>query len=250
MRTIKTIQNKKNYTDCLTSAFRNLGEATIGTLDTALSFMYLFRRFGMPSYTNKDDYKILYDYRFKYKELYVFIHASSHEHVYFNVLVPKKYTEPFFEGRREYYRRIAKESLAKGICNMPFAVLSWSDDGLTSEQKEINSEIMDREAKVFFSPEDYKLLTSKQTETESKISFHKMLRPFTDMLHEKFKNNLSPEDAKILFNNRISFEDVPEMKEQSISFFEDMKRGVCVRDVYFNLIGYESSTNQIKKHIK
>jgi len=250
MRTIKTIQDKKNYTDCLTSAFRNLGESTIGELDTALSFMYLFRRFGVPLYTNKDDFKILYDYRFKHKESYVFIHASSHEHVHFNVLVPKKYTEPFFKARRSYFRRIAKNALEKGICNMPFAVLYWSDDGLTSEQKKINSEIMDREAKVFFSPEDYKLLTSKQEETDSKIAFCKMLRPFEEMLHEKFKKCLSPEDAKILYNNEITLEDVPEIKEQAISFFEDMKRGVYVRDVCFNLIGYESSTNQIKKHIK
>lgn len=250
MRTVKKVKNVEDYTDRLTEEFRELGESTLGKLDTALSFMYLFRRFGMPLYTNKDDYKVLYVYHLKHKELYVSIHASYYEYVYFNLRVPKKYVEPIHKARRKYYRRIATEALEKGICNMPYAMMFNCFDGLTKEQIILQKQLINKEVEKFFPPEDIIQLEKWFNNQEgSGAEARKLLEPFEKMLHHKFRDNLAPEDKAILYDHKLTFEEIPELKEQVLSFFEDMKKGVYVRDVCFNLVGYESATNVIKRHI-
>ena len=42
----------------LTNDFRKMVEEKLGKLNTPESFMYLFRRFGAPTYSNSDEYKI------------------------------------------------------------------------------------------------------------------------------------------------------------------------------------------------
>lgn len=236
---------KKLDSHLFTTPFREMGEQILGELDTANSFMYLFRRFGAPLYTNEDEYKILYEYRFRYQDLVVCIHASYHQHVYFGVLVPISYRKDFFNKRVAFQRKLAKETLKKD--QIPF--FGWSIlDGsikelLTETELKKLWDLVDAKGKEFFSAEVYKIF-NEHTGEISKELFDKW-EPFDELLKKEFFDSLSEDQKKTLHAWWPELETVPELKAQFTGFFEELKRGFYVRDVAINIRGYESDDNVI-----
>lgn len=228
-----------------TSSFREIGERILGKLDTANSFMYLFRRFGTPTYTNTDEYKILYEYRLKYKEIMVGIHASYYEHVYFNAWMPEKYKTERVEEFRKRALRIATESIENGICYMPYACPNPNilTESLTVE----NNKIYDAEARKHFSLEDYEFLANFKCAVGDLQAYHpyyNKIQPFQRMLCDKFRATLSEEDLR-MYNEGWHINQFPGIKQQVEEFFTELLQGLYVRDVAINIRGYESKDNEV-----
>lgn len=228
-----------------TSSFREIGENLLGKLDTAISFMYLFRRFGTPTFTNSDEYKILYEYRLKYKEIIVGIHASYYEHVYFNAWMPKKYETERVEEFRKHALCIATESVKNGICYMPYA--APNSNILTEDLTVEHNKIYDTEACNYFSPEDYEFLDNFQCDDgdlQAYEPYYNKMQPFQRMLCEKFRATLSEEDLQ-MYSNGWHINHYPNIKQQVEEFFAELLQGLYIRDVAINIRGYESKENEV-----
>ena len=253
MKKVKFIKGKWN--DILTNEFRELVEKKLGKIDTATSFMYMFRRFGVPSFDNKDEYKILYDYRFLFRDIFVTVHASYHEHVYLSLSVKSSHLKRFFAERKSFLKRISKQSMDRHIAFMPYQHLWYGfHDVLTKRQYEKNWEIIDREGKIFFSKEDIKLIDDslskdKECRGNAQEAF-KMLRPFEKYLCNKFRRTLSQKDRSKLNKSFPSLSDVPELRKQALEFIQELKKGIYVRDVEINILGYATENNKISKYVK
>lgn len=232
--------------DIPTNSFREIGKNILGELDTATSFMYLFRRFGAPTFTNDDEYKILYEYRLQYKEIMVGIHASYYEHVYFNAWMPKIYETARNKEYKEHELKLIKESFEKGIYYMPYAGSLRSP--YPEDMNEEANKLYDTEARKFFSIDEYDFLNNF-TLNENDFNFNK---PFYDgigklntYLCKKFRATLSAEDLQ-MFNDGWHINNYPEIKKQVEEFFVELLQGRYVRDVQINIRGYESDTNVIE----
>lgn len=242
------LSRKKTFSELAeipVSSFREIGQTILDKLDTANSFMYLFRRFGTPTFTNSDEYKILYEYRLKYKEIMVAIHASYYEHVYFNAWMPKKYETERVEEYKAHAIQIATESVKKGICYMPYT--STSVDIFPEELVAEHNKIFDAEARKHFSPEDYDFLDNFQcadNDLEGFQPYYQKMEPFRRMLCEKFRATLSEEDLQ-MYNNGWYINHYPDIKQQVEEFFTELLQGLYVRDVAINIRGYESKENVV-----
>lgn len=242
------LSRKKTFSESAeipVSSFREIGQNILGKLDTANSFMYLFRRFGTPTFTNADEYKILYEYRLKYKEIMVGIHASYHEFVYFNAWMPKEYETKRVEEYKAHALKIATESIKKGVCYMPYVMTQVNilSEELVGEQ----NKLFDAEARNYFSPEDYDFLANFKCadyDLEAYRPYHQKIEPFRLMLCEKFRATLSEEDLQ-MYNNGWHINHYPDIKQQVEEFFTELLQGFYVRDVAINIRGYESKENVV-----
>lgn len=242
------LSRKKTFSELAeipVSSFREIGSTILGKLDTATSFMYLFRRFGTPTFTNSDEYKILYEYRLKYKKIMVAIHASYYEHVYFNAWMPKEYETKRVEEYRSHALQLATESIKNGICYMPYTMTN--SNILTEDLIAEHNKIFDAEARKYFSLEDYDFLDNfhcDDNDLEGYQPFHKKIAPFMQMLCEKFRATLSEEDLQ-MYNNGWHINHYPDIKQQVEEFFTELLQGLHVRDVAINIRGYESKENVV-----
>lgn len=240
------LSRKKTFSELAeipTSSFREIGENILGKLDTATSFMYLFRRFGTPTFTNSDEYKILYEYRLKYKEIMVAVHASYNEFVYFNAWMPKKYETERIEEYHRQVLRIVTESNKNGICYMPYTVLNPKT--FPEHLIEEHNKIYDAEARKYFSPEDYDFLNNFQCAEGDLVAYqpyYNKIEPFRRMLCEKFRSALSEEELK-MYTEGSHINKYPNIKQQVEEFFIELLQGIYVRDVAINIRGYEGKDN-------
>jgi len=243
---IKQKWPRRGYANAPTGSIRELGKEILGELDTAISFMYLFRRFGAPTYTTDDEYKILYVYELKYRDMLFSIHASYHEFVYFNALMPKKIRNAHIREYKTKTGKIAAESIKNNICYMPYS----TPFSKSTPQKLVakNNILYDRKAKEFFSEEDYKFLCNYQLKNGlfENRNFYDKIDPFNKMLCKEFRNSLAEED-RLMYERGEHIDDYPELKTQCEDFFNELLRGYYIRDVPINIKGYESEINNIIK---
>ncbi len=232
------------YGDAPINSIRDLGESILGKLDTAISFMYLFRRFGMPEQTNRDEYKILYCYEFKYKDMLFSVHASYYEHVYFNALMPKHYESERIKEYRKITAKLAKDSLREGVVYMPYSIPYFNNFSKPIQAK-INK-LYDDKAKEYFSEEDYQFLCDYKFSDElfANTPYYDKIEPFNKELCKIFRAYISGEQLKLFKEDVIS--NYPDLESQCKEFFNELLRGYYVRDVPINIRGYENENNVIE----
>jgi hypothetical protein len=247
---VKQIANPKKLNDALTNSFRELVEQKLGKIDTADSFMYLFRRFGIPNYDHKNDYKILYEYMFRHKDLYITIHASYHDCVYFNLFVSQRYFGKFIKERRSTLKRLVKQSLYRNIPFMPYSLIFFEKYAyFTKRQSKKNWYLIDRAAQKYFSKEDYVYVEAQSNSKEPDKKMFDMLMPFGEYLCKEFRKTLSHADVKALNRYWPTINDITEIKKQALSFIRDLKKGVYVRDCEINIKGYATEENKIHFYV-
>jgi hypothetical protein len=241
------IDFKKLDGHLFTEPFRELGKSILGKLDTANSFMYLFRRFESPLYTNKDEYKQLYQYCFEFGDLVISVHASYYEHVYFNVYVPISYRKDFFKKRNAFIQNLVKEQIKKRIIpSVSFTLLDHRlKEYLTESQYKKLWVLIDEKAKAFFSPEDYQIFDNHTGSLSDEL--FKKWRPFDEFIHQEFWKSLSDDQKAQYSAHHPNLASVPELKAQFELFFHELKRGFYIRDVAINILGYESEQNVITR---
>lgn len=256
MKKIKKVNNHKRLTSILTTDFRKLVTEKLGKLSTPDSFMYFFRRFGAPNQTNEDDYKILYNYLFEYKDLIISIHASYYEYVYFNLLINKSYLKIFYKERVQLCRKMAKHSHSRNIAYMPYSCIFYPEKKeLTKLQNEQYWKIINYEAERYYSKEALAFIEGQLKSENPDHKIFDLLRPFESYLCDKFRKSL-PQDDKFWFsgtNDRLwlpMLKDVPKIRKQCLGFIQELKRGVYVRDVLINIKGYGSEENKISRVLK
>lgn len=235
-------KRSSKYVIAPTESVRQIGESILGELDTATSFMYLFRRFGAPTATNEDEYKILYAYDLKYKDMLFSIHASSRNHVYFNAWMPKKYRSVRVKGYKEFAQNIAKRSLGNGIYYAPYSTPTNLDDFDEETQKGLNN-LFNEKGKIFFSESDYLFLCNFEFKNDPldfnhNTKYFEMMEPFYESLCQEFRDSLSPDELKV-YESWESMDDYPALKKQCEQFFTELLRWYYIRDVGINIKGYE-----------
>jgi hypothetical protein len=244
---IKLAKGKSN--SILTEDFRKLVKEKLGELDTATSFMYLFRRFGVPSFDNKDEYKILYDYRFKYDDIIITIHASYHEFVYFSLHVASFYFSDWNKKRVDFIHRLINENQSSGIAFMPYSDFFSAICEITPMQSKERWKIIDQEAQSYFTKEDYEYIDKQFSSKNPESKMFDMLFPFETYLCKKYRDSLSSSDVKELNHFIPTLSDVPELRIKCLSFIRELKKGAYVRDCAINIKGYDSAENKINKFI-
>lgn len=235
---------KGKYSSMLTTSFRDLASAMIGELDTATSFMYLFRRFGAPTYDYSEDGNLLYKYVLKHEDLIISITASYHKFVYFNLHVPEKrysecikYNKEFYQG---LYRKYGHEIF------MPYAVLPWGGTfGLTKSQHTKNWKLINTAHESFFSKEDQVYIENQLKTDTPDPSFFEMLNPFEQKLCQDFRAKLTESELDELNDFMPKIGRITGLAQQCADILNEFRKGVYVRDVAINILGYESENNII-----
>lgn len=239
----------RNLNDILTNPFRDLVKEKLGVLNTPESFMYLFRRFGTPNYSNNDEYKILYDYILKYEDVYISIHASYHEHVYCDLFFPKHYLKDFMKARKELLKRLYIESLKHDVPYSPYQAVFQKPQELTKKQNDHNWNLINTEAHKYFSEEDYAYVDEHWGKKDLPAKVEQMIYDFSRHVHTVFVNSLSKVDKKAFLHYWPTMSDVPEIRKKALKFIQELKKGAYVRDVPINIKGYESEENKISYFI-
>lgn len=242
---IKQPWRRTGYINAPTSSIRELGKEILGELDTATSFMYLFRRFGVPSQSTADDYKILYSYDFKYKDMFFSIHASYYEHVYFNAIMPEKEWRAHAKEWKRKVRKLAEESTKMGVCYMPYSSPFTTFDNFPKILRIKISGLIDKKAKEYFSEEDYKFVCEYEHKDGyfKNQPFYDKINPFYKSLCKEFRASLTKEELDLFTEDSI--DNYPGLHQQCKEFFQELLRGYYVRDVPINIKGYGSETNEI-----
>ena len=247
MQKVTKLNLKGKYNSVLTNDFRELITEQVGELDTATSFMYLYRRFGEPTFTNKDEYKILYDYRFKHEDLLVTAHASYHEFVYFSLHIPQKRLAKWHKNRTDFWKKLYKKYGNEVF--MPYAMLPYGGtNGLTKAQNKKNWKLIDAASETFFSKEDGNYIEEQFKSKKPESKMYTMLRPFESKLCTDFRAKLTKKELDEINSFGPKIESIDGLKEQCMLIANEFKRGFYVRDVAINIRGYESETNIITEY--
>lgn len=247
MEKISKLYSGKKYENILTESFRKLMAKQLGKLDTATSFMYLYRRFGEPTFNNTDEYKTLYDYRLTHEDLLVTIHASYHEHVYFSLHIPQKRYSEWRKNRKAFWKTLYKKYGNEVF--MPYAMLPYDGtEGLTKTQNNKNWKLIDLASETFFSKEDGKYIEEQFKSKNPDRKLFEMLQPFESKLCKDFRAKLTKKELNGVNAFMPQIEDITGLKKQCMAIASEFKRGFYVRDVAINILGYESETNIISKY--
>lgn len=246
MEKIKNKTPRFKSASILNDEFRSLVDSKLGELDTANSFMYLYRRFGEPFMNNNDDNKILYEYRFKHEDLVLIIHASYHKYVYFSLSIPKSRLNKWQKDKTVFLKELYRKY--KNNVFMPFGSLFYGIPLtiLTKNQFQKNWNLFFKEVENSLSKEDCEYIyTQFQSENPNRQSF-KMLEPIEKQLYKNFISNLTESERLELNKNIPLLEDIENLKEQCEFLINEFLKGVYIRDVPINIKGYESETNKIE----
>jgi hypothetical protein len=248
MEKIKKIKKFKEYnTSVLLNEFRDLVDSKLGVLDTATSFMYLYRRFGDPNMNCKDDYKILYEYEFNHEDLLFTVHASYHKYVYFSIGVPKVRLKKWFNNRKKFFRQLYNKY--KNNVFMPYKSLFFQIP-LTKNQSQKNWKLFFNEVEKSLSKEECRYIESQLQSEQADIKVFEMLEPIEEKLYESFKSKLTETECSELYKNIPKLEDIENLKEQCEFVIDEFLKGVYIRDVLINIKGYESESNKITDYIE
>lgn len=241
---------KGNFSDVLVNDFRKLVKEKLGILSTPESFMYMYRRFGVPTYDNKDEYKILYDYNIQHGDIGISVHASYHEFVYFDLFVPKHYFVEFYKNRIKLMKRLIKESLKRDMFFSAYEIIFNKPKYITNKQHEKNWKLIDAEAQLYFSKEDYAYIDSLWGKENNEKKFFDLLWEFSKHLCSKYRESLNNKDREELRHWQPLLTDLPEIRKKALLIINEFKKGVYVRDCPINIKGYESDKNKISYFVK
>jgi hypothetical protein len=252
---------KEKLNNHLTESFRDLAQTELGELDTAASFMYLYNRFGKPNLDHVDEYKILYEYRFLYKDLFVTIRASGHSHVLFGLLVRSSVIKPLQQTRTDYFINIGKRVLDKGIVYYPYL---FYENKLPAKYRGFarkNSRAIEKALNEYWKTKTdgemcelnklWEIVEkSKDPKTKHEASskiWDGYRKPFFAGLVDKFIAELSEYEYWQFYGGGHIYElsNFPEIEKQCKEFLNELKIASWIRDVPINIKGYESETNEI-----
>lgn len=228
----------------LTNEIRDYISANLGELEVATTFMYLYRRFGEPTFNNQDDYKILFAYHFMFGEVWISIHGSYHNHIYFNVHIPKQWTDEFWTKRKVWLNSLFdKYKDIAPIISPPY--LPFEKQGYSKKNIKELLKRMNKEAKDYLTESELKIISDAPKDRTHEELQNVVKTKLFDYLIDKFYKNMTKED-EIICNKFIpTISDIPNLKEQIDYIIKELKRGFYIRDVRINILGYESKTNII-----
>lgn len=222
---------------------RDIAQKIWGELKVSDSFLYLYRRFGSPTFDTNDEYKISYDYRFFYKGLYFSICGTTPDFVYLDCFFPRKYSELQRNRYRKDVREVFEKALKNNILCWPWACgYSQIADSLTKNQLKAYNAKFDKEAHLYFSEEDYNWLDSKQQEKldgEDAERCMNLMDGFYKHLQKIFKkwagNN---KKIKNLFWAHPDLRYLPEVEKIIKNFCKEMLKPMAIRDCNINIKGW------------
>lgn len=236
----KAVKNEKNWHPAY--AARDIAKKIWGDLKVADSFLYLYRRFGCPTFDTNDEYKISYDYRFIYKGLYFCVTGTTPDFVYLDCYYPSKY---FLLQRNRYrkdVRAIFEAAAKEGILVYPWAAYEDIMPSLTKQQqKKFRTMFMD-ELTGYLGEDNSKFMGSinKESSKEDKdksITLHEKLWEY---LADKFWKWVGDnESVKGMFKGNPDFRYLPEVEKIVTEFCNEMLQTKPIRDCDINIQGWK-----------
>ena len=222
---------------------REIAQKIWGELKVTDSFLYLYRRFGTPSYDTNDEYKITYDYRFWYQGLYFCICGTTPDFVYLDCYFSNKFFLLQRNRYREDVRSVFEKALRENVLCWPWACgFSQISDSLTKSQLKAYNAKFDEEARMFFNEEDYNWLNSKQKEElndEDATKCMNLMDGFYKHLQGKFKKWAGNDRTiKTLFWSNPDLRYLPEVERIVKDFCREMLKPIPIRDCDINIKGW------------
>lgn len=222
---------------------RDIAKKIWGDLKVADSFLYLYRRFGTPCADTNEEYKISYEYNFKYRELYFIICATTPEFVYLDCYYPAKYGKLQQERFGKEASKIFDKASADGILLFPYKTPDCTWEYLTKKQRVRYNTILDNEAVTLFGKETFTELETWVRDRSVDDENEKYLGLFSclyDHLFEKFWA-WAAEDKDIfsLYRTGPDLRFLPEVEEIIREFCHDMLTTKPIRDCDINIRGWQ-----------
>lgn len=224
---------------------REIAKEVWGSLKVADSFLYLYRRFGKPTYDTNDEYKIAFDYRFLYRGLYFSIFGTTPEHVYLDCFIPKKYerllTQRIEANMIDTIDRAAKD----GILMYPNRFF-FSDD-VPPGRRDAWNFMLDNEAKGYYDAETYERLDNAtnnwaSTPEEERNECERIMEPFWKHLYDKYRAwaDNDPKEKALLesYRKRREICYIPEVEEIIRDFCQQMLEPMPIRDCDIDIRGW------------
>lgn len=243
----KIVKTKKRCPKTFVSAFgvREIAQSVWGDLKVADSFLYLYRKFGVPCYNTNDEYKISYEYTFLYKGLYFVICGTTPNFVYLNCSMPKKYFKLQRSRYRKDVRSVFEKALKDNVLCWPWACgFSQISDSLTKNQLKAYNSKFDEEAQGYFSEEDYNWLSSIKKEVLSGKDAERcrgLMDGFYRQIQGKFKKWAGNNKAiKTLFWSHPDLRYLPEVEQIVKDFCNEMLKVEPIRDCDINIQGWKN----------
>lgn len=223
-------------------AAREVAKKIWGDLKVAESFLYLYSRFGTPTYDTNDEYKISYEYNFKYKGLCFSLCGTTPDFVYLDCYMPNKY----FLLQRARYRKDVRELFDRAVKDS-ILVYPWAsnDDvmpSLTKHQQKLAMKIFLEELVGYLGGENSRFMenvTEESSQEDKKRAFE---------LHQKLWNYLAEKfwkwaegDKKIyrMFKGSPDLHYLPEVEIIVKDFCRQMLHPMPIRDCNINIRGWQ-----------
>lgn len=221
---------------------REAAQKMWGDLKVADSFLYLYRKFGVPCADTNDEYKISYEYNFWYKGLYFILCGTTPEFVYLDCYMPNKY----FLLQRARYRKEVRElfdrAAKNGILLYPWAGPEDVMPSLTKQQQKKAMKMFLEELVNHLGEENSKFMegiTEESPEEDKKKSFelHQKLWKY---LAEKFWK-WAGDDKTIyrMFKGEPDLYYLPEVEKIVKDFCRQMLKTMPIRDCDINIQGWK-----------
>lgn len=238
------ILDEKNWAPAM--GVRDIAKEKLGDLKISESFLYLYLRFGAPTYDTKDEYKISYDYLLKYKGLVFSICGTTPEFVYLDCYIPRKYyllnEKRFNNDVRHVFEKAYKEDV---LCYPWACSFSQIRDCLSEKQQRRYDERLLAEVENMLSEKEREYLNSFDGKKKAEVSIEdqyrisNMLQPVWQRLSDNFREWAREDDGiKSLFYTRPGLRYLPEVKEILEEFCNELLKPVHVRDCDINIQGW------------
>jgi len=238
----KIIKTKKRIPKTFTRVWgaQEIAEKMWGQLKVADSFLFLYRSFGSPCADTNDEYKISYEYTFRYRGFYFVLCSTTPDFVYMDCFVPQKYFRIERNRYREDVRKIFDRAANDGILTYPWASNTDVMKSLTKQQQKQAMKMFLEEMIIFLGEENSKFMegiTQECPEEDKKrcLELHKKLWEY---LADKFWKWAENDDtAKALFRNEPDLHYLPEVEKIIKQFCKQMLKTKPIRDCDINIQG-------------
>ena len=118
-------------------------------------------------------------------------------------------------------------------------------EGATKEQKDKNWKLTNASAKAFFTEEEFDYVTNNKKEEEYDDRKYRLLSTLGKKQCDDFRAQLNPEELLELNHPMPLIDDIEGLKAQCEYVINEFKKGIYVRDVAFNIMGYEDEKNNL-----
>lgn len=236
--------NAKSYQTI--TGVREIAEQVWGELKVSDSFLYLYRRFGKPSFDTRDEYKISYEYRFKYNGLFFSICGTTPNYVFLDCFIPNRLAEKGWKRFKEKESPIIEKALAEGVLYFPTPY--YHPSNLEKKHSERWCELHDKRFEEMFGKEMLQKLEEKPfselTEDRQREYTMKYYLPFYKEMAKTFfewTKTAAPGFHEEIYNRNILLNNLPEVKETVVAFCKEMLRTEPVRDCNINIKGWQEN---------